>query len=135
MSRDRVVVNIGGPVTVAYRRFKGYYTCTALQFDLVGTGKTREAAFAQLRQLVEEYLISIVELLNEGEQVRFFNPSDADEWNCGDLRAFQINVELQDGPTAQALKKGFLQYDQRGLRRLAPYRDAIESVGLVPAHS
>ena len=67
-------VTLRGPVTVAYKRCREGFMCTALQFDILGIGRTKREAFQEMRDLVEEYLEEIV---RSPEPVCFFNPSDA----------------------------------------------------------
>lgn len=132
MAKKSAIILASGPVTVAVRRFRDYYTCTALQFDIVGTGKTKGAALRQLQELVGEYLLAVIELVAQGKKIRFFNPSDAEEWNrAQELRDFKVSFALQTGNLADA-PPADIRFDPN-LRELARYKDSIESVELVPA--
>lgn len=66
------------PVTVAYRQQDdGLWLANALQFDIVGTGDTQAEALAQLKELVNDYLLFV--LGHEGRKA-IFNPADREEW-------------------------------------------------------
>jgi len=132
MSRDSKiqvgVIVLEGPVTVASRRAKGMYHCRALQFDLVGVGRTKREAFAELRLLVEDYLGEVV---SSTEPVRFFNPSSSDEWNVRDRKDFRVRaVCLGRTRPVRARPTSPPPLDARTLRELCR---SVEQVDLVPA--
>lgn len=85
----KIVKIAGGPITVAYRKEDDLWYCTALQFDIMGNGKTREKAFAQLKKLVNSYLIHVLSVKGP---VSFFNPSDREEWETDDKRSYDVLV-------------------------------------------
>jgi predicted RNase H-like HicB family nuclease len=70
------VVVVGGPVTVGYYEEDGEWRAIACEFNLVGTGDSREAALAQLKQLVGDYVESCVK---EGTD-EFLNPYEPEDW-------------------------------------------------------
>ena len=115
---------LAGPVTVAYRRRRGGWVCTALQFDLVGTGATRQKAFQELQEVVNAYL---QECLQAKEPVDFFNPSEREEWNAGRKEHYSVGVCI-------AVPEGRPEAPEviPDLRRLRMYRDRIQSFDLVP---
>ncbi len=82
MSARRVKrIVLQGDVTVAYRKEGSEWFATALEFDLLGYGRTRKAAFKLLQELIAEYMLEVAHLVSEGKRVAFFNPSETAEWN------------------------------------------------------
>ena len=71
-------MRLPGFITVTWKRQKGEHICTALEFDLIGLGATRDEAFRNLREIVQSYFEEAVKLKGP---VRLFNPSPAAEWN------------------------------------------------------
>lgn len=92
-----IVKIANGPITVAFRQDEGEWLATALQFDLVGTGKTKDTAFAQLKELVNDYLTFILSVKGE---VAFFNPSPREEWEAPEQEQYIINLRSQWNLTA-----------------------------------
>ena len=87
---DNVVVGVSyirAPINVTYRRYQKEWMCTALQFDLVGFGKTRQEAFQDMKSLVNEYLL---DALATEEKVRLYNPSDSREWKIKDQKKYRV---------------------------------------------
>ncbi|MBI5093210.1 MAG: hypothetical protein HZB26_12320 [Candidatus Hydrogenedentes bacterium] len=76
-----VVTRLGGTVTVAFKKRGGKVYATALEFDIVGIGPTRAKAFQELQQLLYAY---VEEVLRSDGKVRFYCPSEADEWETPD---------------------------------------------------
>lgn len=123
-------IKLEGPVTVAYNKVKDLHMCNALQFDIVGTGASRDEAFSQMRELVEDYLLSIVEELERGRKVRFFNPATVEDWNkFKTLENYDVTF-IVDVVRADDIPD---QIDLKGMSKLGAYRDSIEAVNLVPA--
>ena len=85
------IVTLKGQVTVTYREEGAEVYATALQFDLVGIGKTRKAALKELQEIFSEYA---EEVLNTRGKVRFFNPSDPEEWENPDKEFFNVAFVL-----------------------------------------
>ncbi|NUM55092.1 MAG: hypothetical protein HUU46_15710 [Candidatus Hydrogenedentes bacterium] len=81
------VQTLDGTVTVAYKKHGRDWHATALQFDLVGTGGTRETALRELQELFETYLSAVLETKG---RVRFYNPSDAQDWEVKDKEYFRV---------------------------------------------
>jgi hypothetical protein len=78
-----------GPVTVAYRREGRKWYATALQFDLVGAGRTQQAAFDELQRVVNTYLEEILETKGP---VRLFNPSEPAEWESPHRESYHVAI-------------------------------------------
>ena len=121
------VVQLQGPVSVAYKRKgrKDWYA-TALQFDLVGHGSSKEQALRELQDVVADYLVEITEV--EGP-VQFFNPSPPEEWNLPDKQHFVVNFVVHGPVTVEV-----------GGRTIAPgnlnrLRDRIQNVDLMPVYA
>lgn len=124
-------VKLEGSIAVATRKVGKLFLCNALQFDLVGTGKTKIAAFTEMKELLEDYLVSLVEDISEGHKVRFFNPAGDDEWNkAAQLEFYDITfiVELvpKNGDLPDAVQV-------KNMAKLSPYWKAIKAIDLVPA--
>ena len=119
------LVVLQGYLTVAHRRRGREFCCTALQFDLVGFGRTKREAFDELRLLVEEYVENVIKAPGP---VRFFNPSEADDWNAGQLEDFYVALQFR--------RRGDVVPPPCRLSDLGPlkvHRKALEGVSLVPA--
>ncbi|HOE95269.1 MAG TPA: hypothetical protein PK847_01665 [Candidatus Sumerlaeota bacterium] len=85
------------PITVSCRLIEGDWHCTALQFDILGVGNTREAAFAQLRELVEAYLRHA---LASKHEVKLFNPAHREEWNNPGREFFDLAIHVRSARTS-----------------------------------
>ena len=81
MSESMASVKLQGNLTVGFRQVAGLWHANALQFDIIGTGHTKDSALQQLKELVAEYLASVIAELKKGHRVEFFNPADSAEWN------------------------------------------------------
>jgi len=119
------MVTLHGPITVAYRRVSRMWHCTALQFDLVGVGKTKVEAFAEMRDLLRDYL---EEVLATDGPVRFFNPAESGEWNVRDQEYYNVALLVSGGESAAPNRTPLSD-----IARLRGYRDAVQGIGLVPA--
>lgn len=86
---------IQGSVNISHRKSGKRWYSTALEFDIVGTGNSRKESFAQLQELISEYVFAIIDELNSGARVQFFNPSDAEEWNRGQREQFEVTFILE----------------------------------------
>jgi hypothetical protein len=112
-----------GEITVAFRNEGTHWQCIALQFDIVGVGPTRYAAFAELQALVEDYL---EEAIDSDEPISFFNPASAEDWNTPDQESFGVSIvfsSIQVQPMRPALSN---------IKSLHTYREAIEHICLTP---
>lgn len=115
-----------GPVTVAVRKFGREYHCTALEFDILGTGKTKQEALVQVQELIEDYITSVIEELAKGHRVAFFNPSVEKDWNQADeLRFFDVTLIVRDSRPHERI-----QLNAKDLKSVA---DIFESVCLEPS--
>jgi hypothetical protein len=119
-------IRLLGSITAAYRKVDGTYHRNALQFDIVDTGSTEQEAFEQLKELLRGYFLHVVSLLADGQKVRFFNPADDDEWNNADRRASYDVVFIVDMDDGASRGSG-------EIHDLVAYKDAIESIDLIPA--
>ena len=125
--KQRITVKLlQGLVNVSHRKSGKRWYSTALEFDIVGTGDSRKKSFAQLQELVSEYVFAIIDELDAGARVQFFNPSDAEEWNRGQVEQFEVTF--------------ILEVDQRANisptitpQKLGDLAGEIQSIDLVPA--
>lgn len=78
---------VGGPVSVAYKRHGRGWMAMALQFSLIGLGKTREKAFEELKGVLLTYLETVLEAKGP---VRFFNPAEDEDWDTSDQEQYRI---------------------------------------------
>jgi hypothetical protein len=117
------MVTLEGPVTVAYKRVGSQWHCIVLEFDLVGVGKSRSAAFAELQGVIKAYL---EEVIHAKGKVQFFNPADRSDWNCPRRERYQVKVGLTQPADADDVPRT-LSIDQA--RR---NRGRIRSIHFVP---
>ena len=113
-----------GSVTVAYKRVGRKVHATALQFDLVGMGKTREQALVELQEVVNAYFLDA--LLSE-ESIDLQFPSPPPDWNVRDRQDFVVAVALVQ-PRPQRKFLPFLE----GFAQLRPCREQVRSFSLLP---
>ncbi|MFA6240316.1 MAG: hypothetical protein WC655_05280, partial [Candidatus Hydrogenedentales bacterium] len=85
------VRTLQGTVPVSFKQRGSKWYATALTFDLVGTGRTRETAFRELQEVLETCVDAV---LNTPGKVRFYNPSDASEWENPDKADYHVAVLL-----------------------------------------
>ncbi|MBI4560326.1 MAG: hypothetical protein HY706_22285 [Candidatus Hydrogenedentes bacterium] len=119
------IAPVSGAITIAYRRSAGNWLCTALQFDIVGVGPTRAAAFREMCELLTDYFD---EILSSTGPVRFFNPSEAKEWNVRDQEQYTLAFLLsrKQAPAVSRLRL-------TNLRELRKVHHAIQEIDLIPA--
>lgn len=124
MSQEFVVSILGGPVTVAYKKSGREWHCTALEFDLLGTGTTKSMAFDELKSVVNEYLLAA---LQEDGEVEIENPAPESEWKTPERHCFQV--------AAICLKKKQTPVPDRIARisRARKFRDVVKNFDLAPA--
>lgn len=132
-------VKLRGPVTLAFTKSDDdTYLCNALQFDIVGTGRTEKEAEAQVRDLVTGYLRHVLSLIAAGKKVRFFNPADEAEWNNAYwLQNYDVffkfivktdrnfNLDEADGIEEAEIESA------ESIEKIAEYTEEIEDVELV----
>jgi hypothetical protein len=121
------VLLLQGTVTVAYRRQGRIWCATALEFDLVGAGKTPEAAFEELQGVLGCYF---EEILKTKGRVRLFNPSEASEWESPRRELYQVAIA--------AIKSGRSRRTSLTIRNVDEFRrlrDRIAGINLVPIAS
>jgi hypothetical protein len=123
VTENTVVRKLEGPVTVAFSQLADEWYATALEFDLVGTGASREAALRQLKAVVKTHFET---LLTTPGKVRFFNPSDADEWNIEDKEYFTMTITI-----ARAVRLQDQIPDHLSFAKARRYRKAIRSVEML----
>ena len=121
------VQTLDGTIAVAYKKQGREWRATALQFDLVGTGSTRQAALRELQQVFETYLSAVLETKG---RVRFYNPSDPADWENKDKEHFRVMciVSAATSPATRPVPYPSLD-DIDTLRRIGP---RIKSVKLTP---
>ena len=125
--KQRITVKLlQGLVNVSHRKSGKRWYSTALEFDIVGTGDSRKKSFAQLQELVSEYVFAIVDELDAGARVQFFNPSDAEEWNRGQREQFEVTFVLEVDQKADVSPTITPQ-------KLGDLAGEIQSIDLVPA--
>ncbi|MFH1731382.1 MAG: hypothetical protein ABIF82_07010 [Planctomycetota bacterium] len=86
------LVSVDGPVTVGYYRSGGRWWAVARQFSIMGSGKTKDDAFQQLRELVNEY---VEECITEGTTAFFFPCEDEDWRRTRDQQNFHVVLVFQ----------------------------------------
>jgi hypothetical protein len=124
-SPSQIVIRaLEGPVTVASKKSGRKWHCTALQFDLVGIGKSRGEALEELKGVVNAYLC---ELLKAKGKVRVFNPSDAAEWECEDKREFTVSVAIVGSKNPAEVP------ERLSFSKARRYSDRIQAVNMLPA--
>ena len=120
------IVTLQGKTTIAYRQTEGEWYATALEFDIMGYGKTKAEARHLLHELLEIYLQDIAQLLSEGKRVKFFNPSEDDEWNeASEIETCRIQLTL-DSDSADL--QSHVQW--QGLGTLVKFIDSMEEFHL-----
>ena len=133
MSKLRQMV-IKWPISVVCRKMGARWGATALEFDIVGTGKTKEAALEGMRELFEDYLSSVVEELRAGNEVAFFNPSDAEDWNRDSIERYELLCRVTCAESA-----GREQPESPGnlgdLRKLTHFIDSLDEVDVKPVEA
>ena len=117
------VQTLEGSVSVAYKKAGKEWHAIALQFDIVGTGKTRGEAFREMQGLFETYLS---EVLKATAPVRFYNPSDQADWEIQDKVDFHVVVvSARPLPSAETPRRPRLD-------ELRSIRSQIQSIQLQP---
>ena len=120
----RVIKIANGPITVTYRQVEGEWWCLSLEFDLLGTGATREEALTELKELVNEYLIHILKSKNK---VVLFNPAEREEWDNPDKERFDVTAMV-----AAAMGK-FPASGCMSMDEVRPLRKSVRELDLMPA--
>lgn len=118
------ICRLEGPVTVTYRTEGGRVYARALQFDLVGIGKTKEEALRELQELFSDY---VEEFLYTKGRVQFSHPADAAEWDNPSKEFYAVILVFTHRAGARALPPSVS--DPGRLRRL---RGSIEAIQLQP---
>ena len=121
------VTTLKGQVAVTYREQGGEVYARALQFDLVGVGKSRKGALKELQAIFADYA---EEVLNTKGKVRFFNPSDPEEWENPDKEFFSVAFILVRKATPLTLPSVC-----NNIRDLRPMRGAVKTVQLHPCYT
>jgi predicted RNase H-like HicB family nuclease len=122
MSERLVLMAVRGMVSVSYREVEGEWHATALQFDLVGIGKTREKAFRQLRALVGTYLEAYAETKGKAQ---LFNWAEEEDRNNPDQKTYRVMALMVEKPRAKSPVE--IQPEQ-----LWSYRHRIKNYDLTP---
>jgi hypothetical protein len=116
---------MAGPVTVVSCKVGHEWQCTALEFDIVGIGATRDEALAEMRGLVNAYLVGAI---REPGPVELMSPSDPAEYRSCEKHTYKVAVALAKlrksrPPVRQEIA------DISTLRRL---RNRIKGLDLIP---
>ncbi|MEJ2744303.1 MAG: hypothetical protein P8123_01230 [bacterium] len=74
----KIIFKAMGPVSVIYYRDEDKWIAHALQFNLMGSGSTQEAAFDDLQGLFSHYFI---EYCKRGNFSTFLSPAERRYWN------------------------------------------------------
>ena len=128
MSESMASVKLQGNLTVGFRQVAGLWHANALQFDIIGTGHTKDSALQQLKELVAEYLASVIAELKKGHKVDFFNPADSAEWNKARyLEEFAVCII---GPVFASPPRRLNLARPSAVRNL---RGPVRSIELIPA--
>ena len=91
INRMKSTIELEERVTVAYKKEGEYFQARALEFDIVGTGKTRAKAFQDLKGLFSEY---VLELLDSTGDIDFYFPADKEEWNTHEKEVYVVTFEI-----------------------------------------
>jgi hypothetical protein len=118
------IVCLETPVTITYRREGGEWMARALEFDLIGIGATRTAAFQELRKIVDYYLAEFVE---SRKKTRFLNPSEDAEWSRRDKEQYRVVVALRAAGRRPSLPATVTAADLR------KHRSRILGIDMIPA--
>ena len=126
MPRRLKIARIEGAFTVNYKKEFCEWTCRALEFDLIGTGETKDEAFTELRDNLEEYILDA--LFSEEHNQEFFHPSDSEEWNRRGKEHYRISIVLEV-EIVENIPDTFTD-----LQELRPYRDRIKNFDFQAAY-
>jgi len=124
LSQPHILV-MEGPVTVEYQRKNKKWYCTALEFDLVGIGTSRQKAFNELQKVVNLYLM---EAINSKGPIDFLIPTPQTERKGNDVEKYQVAVQIRKQGRIPGIP--VVIQDIRSLRRK---RDRICGLTLIPA--
>ena len=115
-----------GTVTVSFRRKNGLHMCTALEFSVIGFGKTKKKAFQEMLDLLGEYF---VEVMNSDGPVAFYSPADAKEWNIKNQKHYNVKVTMKNSRKDINLSKEMMSF----IESLRDYREDFSGIDLVPS--
>lgn len=124
--RKKWEITLAGEITVAFRRVQKEWYATALQFDILGYGRTKDEALEMLRELIEIYMLEMAKLLSQGEKVKFFNPSNESEWNrAAETRHYHAAfvIEAEEAPRKRRV-------DSKNLGKLVEFIESLDKVGV-----
>ena len=123
-NRQLQIITLKGPVTVTYRQDDdGDWIATALEFDIVGTGNTQDAAFNQLRELISDYLLAYI---SSKGRAQFYNPADGYEWENTNRKHYMLVFIL----TAKVKRAPRVVNTPRDLRK---FKGRLRELDLVAA--
>jgi hypothetical protein len=124
-------IRLDGKITTSSKfnnSTKKWY-CTALEFDLVGIGKTEEEAFKELKVLLRYYLLEFVESTHSGGKMDFFNPSEAENWNTGKKKEYGVTLIVELAEEKERIPE-FIPP-----KKLSKYYNRISGIDLIPVYS
>lgn len=115
-------------MTVGYYRSCRRWWAVARQFSIMGSGKTKDDAFQQLRELVNEYVEACVA---EGTD-EFFLPCEREEWSrAHDQQDFMVVLIFERTTPRQKPMRERIEPDELG--RLSRFGSRFVSGGLAEA--
>jgi predicted RNase H-like HicB family nuclease len=123
MKNTSIIPLADGPITVVFQHDGPYWIATALEFDIIGTGKTRQESLSQLQELVSLYLFEVIQ---EPDKHNIFNPSESELWALADKVKYNVLISLK-------LTKKTESESKMMLRDVRPFRNSIKEFNLSPA--
>jgi len=118
------LVTLRGSIAITYRECGGETIARALQFDLVGIGATREKAFRELQDIFADYAEAVLEAKGN---VRFFNPSPAEEWENPDKQFYNVTFGL-----VRKQRRDEIPALCEDIHKLRSVRKDVDSIALQP---
>jgi len=119
---EMAVKLLKGPVSVAFSKRGRFHYATALEFDLVGIGSSRDKALSELQDVVNTYL---TEAVSSDDPVRLEFPSPREDWLSEDRLSFVVTVLLVgvSGHSSPVID---------GIDELRKRRDSVRMFSLLP---
>lgn len=119
---------LSGPVSIAYRYDKNAkeWEAIALQFNILGLGKTKEEAFQEVKSLFETYVETITQTKGK---VQFHNPAEGRYWDAEDVDQFHVVVSFDAEAPCQLIDVGRIPtIDIKGIRRRHKQPERVDLV-------
>ena len=119
------IVTVRGAVEVGYFRQGNYWFALARQFDIMGSGKTKDRAFRQLQSLVNDY----VEACLRHGTTEFFSSCTDEEWEHTERHREAYTVVMVFARTTRQ-KAPERHISPRRIDQLTRYHDRLVTAGL-----